>query len=104
MVEPRNVHLIMTKNMMRYLKGIINYGIKYILDCEIILQGYTNLDWVGSVTDQKSTYRCCFSLGSTVISWLSRKQTCVVLSSAEAEYVPTFSSCGKEMWLQKLIT
>jgi hypothetical protein len=39
-----------------------------------------------------------------VISWLSRKQTCVALSSAEAEYVAACSACGEAVWLRKLIT
>jgi hypothetical protein len=65
MVEPRHVHLIATKHVMRYLKGTIDYGLRYILDREIRLQGYTDSDWAGSVTDRKSTSRCCFSLGSS---------------------------------------
>jgi hypothetical protein len=104
MVEPRHVHLIAEKHVMRYLKGIIDYGLRYILDHEIRLQGYTDSYWVGSVTDRKSTSRCCFSLGSVVISWLSRKQTCVALSSVEAEYVAMCSACGEAVWIRKLIT
>jgi hypothetical protein len=72
MVKPRHVHLIAEKHVMRYLKGTIDYGLRYISDREIRLQGYTDSDWVGSVTDRKSTSGCCFSLGSVVISWLSR--------------------------------
>jgi hypothetical protein len=87
--------------VMRYLKGTIDYGLRYISDREIRLQGYTDSDWAGSVTDQKSTSGCCFSLGSVVISWLSKKQTCVVLSSAEAEYVATCSACGEAVWLRE---
>jgi hypothetical protein len=68
MVEPRHVHLITTKHVMRYLKGTIEYGIKYDADCEFILQGYSNSDWASSVTDRKSTSGCCFSLGSCMIS------------------------------------
>ena len=49
--------------------------------------GYTDSDWVGSVTDRKSTSGCCFSLGSTVIAWRSKKQTSVVLSTTEVEYI-----------------
>jgi hypothetical protein len=64
MVVPRCVHLIATKHVMRYLKGTIDYGLRYVSDREISLQGYTDSDWVGSVADQKSTYGCCFSLGS----------------------------------------
>ena len=49
--------------------------------------GYTDTNWVGSVTNRKSTSRCCFSLGSTVIAWHNRKQTSVVLSIVEVEYI-----------------
>jgi hypothetical protein len=71
------------------MKGTIDYGIRYFLDHEISLQGYTDSDWVSSVTDWKITSRCCFKLGSTMISQFSRKQTSVVLSTTEAEYIAT---------------
>jgi len=68
MVEPRRVHWIAAKHALRYLKGTIEYGLSYDADREINLQGYIDADWAGSVTDRKSTFNCCFSLGSTVIS------------------------------------
>ena len=49
--------------------------------------GYSDSDWASSVTDRKSTSGCCFSLGSAVIAWLSRKQTSVALSTIEVEYI-----------------
>jgi hypothetical protein len=55
MVEPKHVYLIAAKHVMRYLKGTIEYGIKYDADCEFRLQGYSDSDWGGSVTDRKST-------------------------------------------------
>ena len=73
MVERRHVHVIEEMHVMRYLKGIVDYGLRYVLDCEIILQGYTDLDWANSVTYQKSTSGCCLSLGSTMISRLNKK-------------------------------
>ena len=85
MVEPRHVHLVAAKHVMRYLKGTLDCGLRYAMDGEIRLHGYTNLDWFGSTDDRNSTSRCCFSLGSGVISWISTKQTCVSLSIAEAE-------------------
>jgi hypothetical protein len=51
MVELRRVHLIMTKHVMRYLKGTIDYGLRYASDCEISLQGFTDSDWASSVED-----------------------------------------------------
>jgi hypothetical protein len=100
MVEPRHVHLIVAKHILRYLKGTIDYGLRYTSDQEISLHGYTDSDWAGSVADRKSTSRCCFSLGSTVIAWFNRKQISVALSKTEAEYIadaqPTKKQCGLE--------
>jgi hypothetical protein len=69
LVKPRRVHLVAPKHVMRYLKGTMDYGISYDGDHDFTLSGYTDADWVGSITDRKSTSRCCFSLGSTMISW-----------------------------------
>ena len=57
---------------------------------KINLKGYVDSDWAGSAIDRKSTSGCCFSMGSGVISWFSRKQSCVVLSTTEAKDVATF--------------
>jgi hypothetical protein len=62
MVKPRHVHMIATKHVMRYLKGTIDYGLRYISDRKIRLQGYIDSDRSGSVTDRKSASKCCFSL------------------------------------------
>jgi hypothetical protein len=104
MVEPRGVYLIAAKHVMRYLEGTIDYGLRYVSDREISLQGFTDLDWVGSVAGQKSTSGCCFSLGSTMMSWFSRKQTSVVLNTTEVEYIATCSTSSEAVWLQKLLT
>lgn len=87
MVDPRQVHLIVAKHVLRYLKGTIDYGLRYVADCEFRLVGYTDSNWAGSVTDRKSTSGCCFSLGSAVIAWRSRTQTSVVLSTTEVEHI-----------------
>ena len=55
LVEPRHVHLVSTKNVMRYLKGTIDCGLSYDGDHDFRLSGYTDLDWDGSVSDKKST-------------------------------------------------
>ena len=79
-VDPRRVHLIATKHVMRYLKGTVDYGIKNVSNHEIRLQGLASSNWSNSVADRKSTSGCCFNLGSTIISCLNRKQTSVALS------------------------
>jgi hypothetical protein len=102
MVDPRSVHLIVIKHVLRDLKGTIDFGLRYVSDRKIRLQGYADLDWDGSVTDQKSTSGCCFSLGSAMISWLNRKQISVALSTTKEEYIATCSASSEVVWLQKL--
>ena len=71
---------------------------------KINLEGYVDSDWAGSVIDMKSTLVCCFSMGLGVISWFSRKQSYVALSTAEIEYVIACSSSCEEVWLRKLLS
>jgi hypothetical protein len=65
--------------------------------------GYTDSDWEGCVSDKKSTSGCCFGLGSEVVSWFSRKQKSVALSSVEAEYTAASQSSYEALWLCKLL-
>ena len=52
LTDPRLVHLIATKHILRYLKGTVDYGLKYNNDQRINLEGYVDLDWVGSAIDR----------------------------------------------------
>ncbi|KAL4021347.1 hypothetical protein IC575_020142 [Cucumis melo] len=58
----------------------------YSYDTNPTLVGYCDADWAGSADDRKSTSGSCFFLGNNLISWLSKKQNCVSLSTAEAKY------------------
>ena len=66
--DPRHVHLIVAKHMLRYLKGIVDYGLKYYVNQKINLHGYVDLDWAGSATFKKRILGCCFSFGYGIIS------------------------------------
>jgi hypothetical protein len=63
LVEPRRVHLVAAKHVMRYLKGTLDYGQCCTGDHDFISYGYTDSEWAGSAFDRKSTSGCCFSLG-----------------------------------------
>jgi hypothetical protein len=104
LVEPIHVHLVAAKHVMRYLKGSLDCGLSYDRDHDFRLSGYNDLDWAGSVSDRKSTSGCCFSLGSAMISWQSRKQSSIVLSTTEAEYIAVCSASCEAIWLRKLLT
>jgi hypothetical protein len=104
LVEPKHVHLVVAKHVMRYLKGTLDYGFIYDRDHDFTLSGYTDLDWARSVFDRKSTSRCCFSFGSAMISWQSRNQSNIALSTTEVEYIVTCSASCEASWLRKLLT
>ena len=53
--------------------------------------------------DRKSTSGYVFQVGGTAISWRSKKQTCVALSTAEAEYIALASAAQESLWLQELL-
>jgi hypothetical protein len=103
-VEPRQEHWIAAKHVLRYIRGTINYGLRYTASSDIQLHGFTDSDWAGSAEDRKSTSGMCFSLGSAMISWSSRKQKSVTLSTAEAEYMAACEACTEAVWLRKLIS
>ena len=104
LVQPRRVQLIAAKHVMRYLKGNIHFVLYYDENHEYILYGYMDADWAGSVSDRKNTSSGCYSLGFAMISWFSRKQSSVALSTAEAEYIAACSASCEAMWLRKLMS
>ena len=103
MVDPHHIHWIGAKNLLRYLWGTINHGLRYTVE-SMRLHGYTDVDWAGSVVDRKITSGCCFALGSASISWMSRKQKLVNLITAEAEYIAANMACCEAVWLRKLFS
>jgi hypothetical protein len=86
-VKPRQENWIATNHILRYLHGMITYGLRYVSKNNIHLHGFTDSDWARSADDRKSTSGMCFSLGSAMISWDSRKQKSVALSTTEAGYI-----------------
>jgi hypothetical protein len=104
LVEPRHVHLVSSKHVIRYLKVTLDSGLSYDGDHDFKLSGYTDLDWARSVSNRKSTSGCCFSLGSTMISWQSRKKSSIALNMVEEEYIASCSTICESIRLRKLLT
>ena len=103
LTDPRHVHLIAAEHILRYLKGTVDYYLKYKADQKINLEGYVDSDWAGSAMDRKSTSGCYFSMGSSVISWFRKKQSYVALSTAKLEYVVASSTSFEAVWIRKLL-
>ena len=67
------------------------------------LVGYTDSDWAGSIDDCKSSSGYLFCLGTKLISWSSKKQKIVALSSAEAEYIAATDAACEAVWLRRIL-
>ena len=78
---PTESHLHALKRIFKYLFGTINLGLWYPRNVEFKLVGYSDAEFVGSLLDRKSTSRTCQFLGSSLVSWFSKKQNSVVLST-----------------------
>jgi hypothetical protein len=75
------------KRIMRYLVYTPKFGLWYPKGSTFDLIGYSDADWVGCKIDRKSTSGTCQFLGRSLVSWASKKQNSVALSTAEAEYI-----------------
>ena len=100
--NPFNEHWIAVKRILRYLKGTIGYGIFYTPSVEPI-HAFCDADWAGDVDSRKSTSGYCFMMADGVVSWSNRKQPCVALSSAEAEYISMSAAAQEATWFQQLL-
>ena len=70
----------------------------------IELQGYSDADWAGDITSRKSTSGYLFQLGGGIISWRSKRQNIVAVSSTEAEYIALTLASQEAIWLRRLLS
>eukprot|EP00253_Pinus_taeda_P014283 PITA_14283 len=103
MSAPKADHWIVAKRVLRYVRGTPDYGLLYTRSFDPILGGYTDFDWAGSVDDRKSTTGYVFSLGSGAVTWTSKKQQVVAISSTEAEYQGAVKASCEAVCLQCLL-
>nr|GFB92596.1 uncharacterized mitochondrial protein AtMg00810-like [Tanacetum cinerariifolium] len=99
-VTPKECHLHAVKRIFRYLKGHPKLGLWYPKESPFDLVAYSNSDYGGATQDGKSTSRGCQFLGRRFISWQCKKQTIVVTSTTEVEYVAAASGCRQVLWIQ----
>ena len=97
------LHFQAAKQIVRYVKGTVDYGIRYSHSQNFKLHGYSDSDWGGSVDDMRSTTGYCFSFGSSVFSWCSKKQDVVAQSTVEAEYVAAIAAMNRAIWLRHIL-
>ena len=103
MEHPKEAHLRVTRRILRYLKGTLDFGLFYRKGEKSDLIGFTDSDYVGDLDDRKSTSGYVFMMGSEAISWSSKKQPIVTLSTTEAEFVAATSCACQAIWLRKIL-
>ena len=94
--------MIVLKRIIKYVKIIAEFGVWNSKDTSDVLARYSDVDWAGNTDDRKSTSGGCFYVGNNLVSWMSKKQNSISLSTAEAEYIVAGSCCTKLLWMQKL--
>jgi hypothetical protein len=101
--DPRECHLVAVKRILRYLVAMPCFRIWYPKGSTFDLIGYSDFDYAGCKVDRKSTSGTCQFLGRSLVSWSSKKQTFVALSTAEAEYVAAGQCCAQLLWMRQTL-
>ena len=100
---PTEAHLTAVKRILRYLKGTMNLALKYQQSENGMLIGYSDADWANDPDDRHSTTGNLFMMSGAAVSWLSKKQSTVALSTSEAEYIALSTATQEAVWFRRLL-
>ena len=100
---PRSTYYAVVLRILRYLKGTLFHGLFYSAQSLLVLRAFSDANWTGDPTDRRSTTGYCFFLGSSLISWRSKKQTFVAHSNTEAKYRALADTTSELLWLRWLL-
>jgi hypothetical protein len=103
-VSPRDSHLKAIKRILRYLKHTQNVRLWYPKRAIFELIRYSNSDYMGYKVERKSTSGRYQLLGRSLVSWSSKKQNSVALSTAEVEYISAGSCCARLLWMKATLS
>ncbi|XP_024165222.1 uncharacterized mitochondrial protein AtMg00810-like [Rosa chinensis] len=103
MHESLKCHMESALLVVRYLKGAPGQGLFFSSSNDLRLRAFCDSDWAGCPLTRRSTTGYCVFLGSSLISWRSKRQKTVSLSSAEAEYRAMTGACCELTWLRYLL-
>jgi hypothetical protein len=101
--NPKESHLGAVKRILRYLKHTPSIGLWYPKGASFVLLGYSDSDFAGCRVDRKSTSGGCHLLGRSLVSWSSKKQNSVALSTAEAEYIAAGACCAQILYMKQTL-
>ncbi|GJT98230.1 retrovirus-related pol polyprotein from transposon TNT 1-94 [Tanacetum coccineum] len=102
--RPTEKHLHVVKRIFRYLRGTVNRGLWYSKDSAIALTAFADADHAGCQDTRRSTYGSMQLLEDRLISWSSKRQKSVAISSTEAEYIALSGCCAQVLWMRSQLT
>jgi hypothetical protein len=102
--NPKECHLMAVKRISIYLVHTPNIGLWYPKGSTFDLLGYSDSDYAGCKVDRKSTTGTCQFLGRSLVSWSSKKQNSVALSTTEAEYVAAGACCAQLLCMKQTLS
>ncbi|XP_070055493.1 secreted RxLR effector protein 161-like [Nicotiana tomentosiformis] len=99
--SPKESHLKDAKRILRYIKGTHDLVLYYPSGNNFELIGYDDVDYTGYLVDRKCTSGMAHFMGSCLISWGTKIQNFVALSTAEAEFIAAASCCAQLLWTKQ---
>ncbi|KAG8480350.1 hypothetical protein CXB51_024735 [Gossypium anomalum] len=103
MENPTDMLLLAAKRIFRYLQRTKDFGLFYKKREISFLFGFIDSDFAGDIDDRKSTLGYVFMMGTGAVSWSSKKQSIVTLSTTEAEFVAATACAYQAIWLRKIL-
>ena len=103
MSSPRVPHLNALHHLLRYLKTNPGQGLFFSATSSLSLKGYADADWGNCIDTRRSTTGFCVFLGTSLVSWKSKRQATVSRSSAEAEYRSLAAVASEITWMVTLL-
>lgn len=100
--NPGKPHWEAVKRILRYLKGTSSLKLEYSKNDKSRIVGYSDADWGGDQDDRRSCTGYVFTFSGGAISWASKRQATVALSSAEAEYMAMSCATQEALWLKQM--
>lgn len=102
LANPGKEHWAAVKWILRYLRGTTNRCLCFGNE-KPILQGYTDADWAGDTDSRKSTSGYVITFAGGAVSWQSKLQKSVALSTTEAEYIAATEACKEMLWMKNFL-
>ncbi|KAJ0435743.1 putative RNA-directed DNA polymerase [Helianthus annuus] len=103
MHSPQECHLQIALRLLKYLKMSPGKGILFRRENDLVLKGFVDSDWAKCLATRKSVTGYGIFLGSSLISWKSKKQSVVARSTAEAEYRAMCSASCEVIWVLNVL-